>query len=122
MTTRWALAARVAFVGCLVGIGWASLLPPDQIPSSPAVSDKVLHALGYALLGALAVASGLRWVWAFALVVGVGFVLEVAQRATGYRTFEWADLAADAVGALTGALLMTLVVGWANRRRLSPSS
>ena len=122
MTAGWALAARIAFVCCLVGIAWASLLPPEQIPSSPAVSDKVLHGLGYALLGALAVASGLRWLPALALAVGVGLVLEVAQRATGYRSFEWADLAADAVGALAGALLMTLAVGWARRRSVSPSS
>jgi VanZ family protein len=116
------LAARIAFAGCLVAISWVSLLPPDQIPSGPAVSDKVLHSLGYALLGALAVASGLRWLPAVALVVGIGLVLEVAQHITGYRTFEWADLAADAAGAALGATVMSLLVGWSTRRSVSRSS
>lgn len=110
MSRAWVRASRAAFAVCLVVIAWASLLPPEQIPSGPAVSDKVMHAFGYALLGALAVASGLRWLPAVVLVVGVGFVLEVAQRMTGYRSFEWADLVADAAGALAGALLMTLVI------------
>lgn len=122
MSRAWLVASRAAFVGCLGFIAWASLLPPEQIPSGPAVSDKVVHALGYALLGALAVASGLRWRPAVTLAVGIGLVLEVAQRMTGYRSFEWADLAADAVGALVGALLMTLVVRWASGRAVSRSS
>lgn len=122
MSRMWVLAARVALVGCVVGISWASLLPPDQIPSGPAVSDKVLHALGYALLGALAVASGVRWLPAVALVIGIGLVLEVAQHMTGYRTFEWADLAADAAGAAFGATVMSLLLGWSAGRAVSRSS
>lgn len=122
MSRAWLVASRAAFVGCLLGIAWASLLPPEQIPSGPAGSDKVVHAFGYALLGALAVASGLRWRPAVTLAVGIGLVLEVAQRMTGYRSFEWADLAADAVGALVGALLMTPVVRWVSGRAVSRSS
>ena len=68
-----------------------------------------MHALGYAILGALAVASGLRWPPAVLLAVGIGLLLEIAQRISGYRSFEWGDLAADAVGALLGALAMSLV-------------
>jgi VanZ family protein len=116
------LAARAAFVGFVVAIAWASLLPPEEIPVGPAVSDKLMHAVGYALLGALAVGSGLRWPAAVALVVGIGFVLEVAQRMTGYRSFEWADLAADAAGALLGALLVTAAARWVARREIRPSS
>ncbi len=86
------------------------------------MSDKVLHALGYAILGALAVASGLRWMSAVALVVGIGLLLEVAQLMTGYRSFEWADLAADAAGAALGAIVMSLVVGWSTGRTVSRSS
>ena len=122
MRRGWVLAARISFVGSLVVIAWASLLPPDQIPSGPVVSDKAVHAFGYALLGALAVASGLGVTPAVALTVGIGFALEVAQRMTGYRSFEWADLAADAAGALVGALLMMLTFRWATRRTISPSS
>ena len=115
-------AARVLLVGWVVVIAWASLLPPEQIPSGPAMSDKAVHAFGYAVLGALAVISGLRWVAAVGLAAGIGLLLEVAQRISGYRRFEWADLAADAAGAALGALLAT----WAARRSavgpVSPSS
>lgn len=117
MSRGWVLAARIAFVGCVVVIAWASLLPPEQIPSGPEMSDKAVHAFGYALLGALAVASGLGWPAAVAVAVGIGFALEVVQRLTGYRSFEWADLAADAAGALVGALLMIVVVRSAAGRR-----
>lgn len=116
MSRAWVLAARVGFACCLVGIAWVSLLPPDQVPSGPAVSDKVMHGLGYALLGALAVASGLRWLPAVVVAVGFGLILEVAQRLTGYRSFEWADLAADAVGAAIGAALGWLVARWSTAR------
>ena len=61
-----------------------------------------MHALGYAILGALAVASGLRWPSAVLLAVGIGLLLEIAQRISGYRSFEWGDLAADAVGCPAG--------------------
>lgn len=111
------LGSRAALVGWVVLIAWASLLPPEEIPSGPAVSDKVVHALGYAILGALAVASGLRWPPAVLLAVGIGLLLEIAQRISGYRSFEWGDLAADAIGALLGALAMSLVArSWAARR------
>ncbi len=122
MSRGWVLAARIAFAGCLAGIAWASLLPPEQLPSDPRVSDKVLHAAGYALLGALAVASGLRWWAAVAVVVGIGLALELAQLLTGYRSFEWTDLAADAVGAALGASVMWLVLRWSTGRAVSRSS
>ena len=68
-------------------------------------------------LGHLAAYAGLMWwfaqlyptlrsrlIWAAAFVaLGVG--LEFAQRATGYRSFELADMAADALGVLLGWLL-----------------
>ena len=116
------LAARIAFVGCVLVIAWESLLPPEQIPYGPAVSDKAVHAVGYALLGALAVVGGLRWLPAVALATGLGLVLEVAQLMSGYRSFEWADLAADAAGAAAGALLVTALVRRSVGGAVSPSS
>jgi len=41
-------------------------------------------------------------------LVGYGALLELAQGATGWRTAEWGDLAADALG-------VALVLGWAAR-------
>jgi len=67
--------------------------------------DKLVHLLLFLALG---------WIWRralarrgrplpdlalFAALVGYGALLELAQAASGLRTAEWADLAADALGA-----------------------
>lgn len=100
-------------------IAWSSLLPPDDLPSGFGVYDKALHALGYAALGVLAVLSGIRWPWAILAVVAFGLVLEVAQGVVGYRSFEWADLAADALGAVAGALITARIRDEVLRSRAS---
>ena len=104
------LAWRVIFAVALAAVAWTSLLPPDDLPSDLGLSDKLLHLIGYAVLGALAVISGLRWPVAIAVVVAFGLLLEVAQGALGYRSFEWADLLADAAGAALGAAAATAVL------------
>jgi len=64
----WGMSAAVVAV--------LSLLPPDDLPSDLGLSDKLLHVLGYAVLGALGVLSGARWPWALLAVVGYGLALE----------------------------------------------
>lgn len=117
MVGRGLLAARVAFALAVVAVSWTSLLPPADLPPTLGLSDKALHLIGYAVLGALAVLSGLRWPWALVAVVGLGFVLELAQGTLGYRSFEWWDLAADALGASAGVLLTWRIVGEVRQRR-----
>jgi VanZ family protein len=89
-----------------VGIIWLSLTPsPPQI--DVANGDKLGHCLAY---GALMF--WFCWLypgWKARIVYGAGWIalgvaLEFVQRATGYRTFELADMAADALGVLGGAL------------------
>jgi VanZ family protein len=101
---QWgAFLARGLLIGGLAGVAWASLLRPESLPGEVAlVSDKVLHAVGYAVLGVLSIAAGIRPVVAGALLVAFGLLLEVAQLMSGYRTFEWTDLMADAAGAAVG--------------------
>ena len=94
----------------LAAVAWTSLLPPDDLPGGFGLSDKVLHLAGYAVLGALAVVSGLRWPVAVTVVVGFGLVLEFVQGALGYRSFEWADLLADAAGAGLGVAAASAVL------------
>lgn len=114
-------AWRAAFASAVLAVAWVSLLPPDDLPQDVAVSDKAVHALGYAVLGALAVLSGLRWLPAVAAVVAFGLLVEVAQGLSGYRSFEWADLLADAVGAAVGAGVVAVLVR-SRRRAVSPAS
>ena len=117
--TAWAW--RLALGAALVAVAWTSLLPPEDLPQDVAVSDKVAHALAYALLGALAVLSGLRWLPAVVSVVAFGLLVEIAQGVSGYRSFEWADLLADALGASVGAGVVAALVR-SRRRTVSPSS
>ena len=71
-------------------------------------SDKLEHVLAYGVLmiwfanlyGALRTRMG------FAIgFVALGIALEYIQRATGYRTFDVADMAANAVGVAVGWVL-----------------
>jgi VanZ family protein len=101
---RIAVARTILVLG-LAAVAWASLLPPDDIPSGVLGSDKAMHAIGYAGLGFLASAAALRPVVSVAVLVAFGLLLEIAQRMTGYRSFEWLDLAADALGAVLGVVV-----------------
>ena len=90
----------------MVGVTWASMLRPEALPDEVTlVSDKLIHAAGYALLGGLAVAAGFRAIVAVGMLVSFGLALELAQLASGYRTFEWADLLADLAGAMVGVVV-----------------
>ena len=106
MTGRWAIAARVLLAIAVAGTVWTSLLPPSDLPSGFGLYDKLVHGIGYGVLAALALASGLRWPAALASVIGLGVVLEIAQGLLGYRSFEWMDVVADAIGAGIAVLLL----------------
>lgn len=105
MTARMLVLWRVLLIAAAAGVAWSSLLPPDDLPAGVGGYDKALHALGYAVLGVLAVLSGIRWPLAIAVVIAFGLVIEGAQGIVGYRSFEWADLVADGLGAVAGVLL-----------------
>ena len=96
-------------------VGWFGLaldvylsLMPDPPDIGVPDGDKLEHALAYAVLmlwfAQLAPTWRRRLMMAIALV-GLGIALEFAQRATGYRTFSYGDMAADAVGVMAGGLL-----------------
>lgn len=98
-----ALAGGWLYAAAIV---WLSLTssPPDP---GIAYGDKIGHFLAYAVLmfwfGLLyrnpqpRVAYGILW-------IGMGVALELAQGAAGYRAYELADMAANALGVLAGAL------------------
>lgn len=52
-------------------------------------------------------------------MVALGIALEYAQRATGYRSFEVADMVADAIGVAIGwlaALCLPNLLSWVEKR------
>jgi len=77
----------------------------------PDVSDKVAHAVAYAVLaGFLTLGTG-RPALAVALSVAYGVTDEIHQAFVPGRTPDVLDLAADAVGAMVGAA----VAAWGSR-------
>jgi VanZ family protein len=111
--------ARVCFVIALVGVAWASLEPIDQVPGPTNLSDKLLHLVAYAALGITAALAQrrLRIILTIVVLTLFGFLIEVLQGRTGYRSFDLHDLLADAVGAAFGVLLVATILGFTQRER-----
>jgi VanZ family protein len=97
LTGGWLYAAALV---------WLSLSPSPPDPGF-AYGDKLGHFGAYALLmvwfGGLYRSRLARLGYA-ALWIAMGIGLEFAQGATGYRSFELADMAANALGVAAGAL------------------
>lgn len=110
-------ALRYAHLWRGVGVGLAALVLVASLvpmPSDSALpSDKVMHLLAYLGLalwfGAVYRLERFARIGLFLVVFGL--VIECLQFATGYRSFEWADLAVDAIGAVLGLLIAATPFG-----------
>ena len=104
--------ARLAFaVGVLINT-YLSVMPPDGMPKVQ-IWDKASHATAYALLACAAVIGFRKRLRVVAICVGVfavGLVLEGIQGLLPYRDASVADVMANALGVMTGALLALLLV------------
>jgi VanZ family protein len=93
---------RAIGFGLVMLVIWLSLTPhPIEIPVEH--GDKLGHLAAYATLmfwfAQLDTRHRMRLAYAIGFVT-LGVALEFAQRLTDYRTFEVADMGADAVGVL----------------------
>ncbi len=91
----------------IAAIFYLSLTPnPVEIPVEQ--GDKAGHVLAYATLmfwyAQMHSSARARFIHAIAFVA-MGVAIEFLQRATGYRSFEVADMLADAVGVALGWML-----------------
>lgn len=84
-------------------------MPLSELPSAASVSDVLSHFIGYLILGALAVISGLRPALAFVFLFTFGALLEFIQGASGYRFFELKDIVLNALGLVTGITTTVLI-------------
>jgi len=107
---RW----RLMFWGCGAVILILALMP--TVPQMPTTGwEKSNHVLAFAvltLLGCRAYPSHIAVVLVGAMLYGG--LIEVLQSFTSYRSAEWADLVADAIGVIVGRGVIALV---AMRRR-----
>lgn len=114
---RWLPALAVAAVVLAASVSSGAPQGPELGPLGLVGFDKYLHALAYvALGGALGFALGSRRTWlAVLLAVGVatvyGGAIEIVQAFVG-RDASLYDWAADALGAVLGALLAAALDPW----------
>ena len=109
---------QLAYRNIWLGLGYLllfitltiSLLPVAQQVQPLMIGDKLLHALCFMLL--MLWFSGIvqpaRYLQLGLRLLAFGAAIELLQYATGYRSMEFADLAADAVGVITGGVLAKL--------------
>ncbi len=94
------VSTRLLLVFLLVIGLWVATMPLNH-PSIPRVNDKLIHMLVFfcfAFLMDLATARKPFWLWKGMPLFFYGAVIEVLQSFTAYRSFELADLVADAAG------------------------
>lgn len=97
--------------GLLLIVVAGSLLPVPKVDLH--ISDKLIHVILYFILMAwFAQIINLRYHFFLALAfVCLGFLLEIGQQATGYRSFEWGDVLANSTGVLLGWIAMRTILG-----------
>lgn len=97
---------RWLFWLCAMAILVLSLLPPT--PDMPTTGwDKTNHVFGFALLAVLGgFAYPGRLVQSLLGLIAYGAFIEVLQGLTSWRTAEWSDLLADAIGIGLGCLAL----------------
>ncbi len=100
--------AQASFWLALLAGTWLALTPtpPDITPVLS--SDKVRHALAFALLLLFARKGWPQlplWLGLFLPLLGYGVFIEILQHQMPPRTFEWLDITADGIGLFCAALL-----------------
>lgn len=113
---RRALFRRAPAFLYVAGVFYGGVIDVGPLPELPALSaDKVLHALAFLGLGLLIelalyeLPPVRRRILAVVLSAGAGGLLELVQATLPYRSADIWDFVADALGALTSALVSWLV-------------
>ncbi|AOW15534.1 hypothetical protein LPB72_07325 [Hydrogenophaga crassostreae] len=106
-------AFAAAFWFACAAVATLSLVPVSELPAVTLdVWDKAQHAAGFfflCVLGLMAYPRHFSRVCMGLLLFGVA--IEVAQSISGWRTGDWLDWLADAVGVLLAAVGMRQLAG-----------
>ncbi len=96
---------KVLFVVACLAIFTVSLLPGKSLPAN-LIWDKAGHFIAYAgLAGICRFASNKRQNWQIIIaVILFSFLIELLQQLIPNRSFEWYDLLANGLGALSGTI------------------
>lgn len=112
-TRPWYFSRTALWAVCLMCAFIATHMPPPPRPAPMIINDKILHFVGFGVLGLLTawrLGEGQRRItlslllgWYLFLVL-YGIFDEGTQELVG-RSFEWSDWLADCVGGLVGMLV-----------------
>lgn len=94
--------------GLLIALIWYLSLIPDPPDIGIDNGDKIEHLLAYGLLMAWFAQIYIESKYRLRLMLGfilMGVLLEVLQGMTGFRTYSYADMAANSSGVFIGLLL-----------------
>jgi hypothetical protein len=116
---RWQIAGGLILLAILAGAIAPAILPWLSGGSSglPNV-DKWMHGIAFALLAIWFTGQYARPSYGRVaiMLLAYGLLIEVVQTFVPYRTAEWADLAADAIGIGVGLAIATMATGgWSAR-------
>jgi VanZ family protein len=122
---RYALHWQVASAILLLLVLASALMPaiwfwPDRVRVEDWLThlDKWAHGLAFAFLAVWFAGQYRRNAyWRIALgLVGFGVLIEICQRAVGYRSAEWLDIGADVAGVVIGLVIgLAGAGGWSQR-------
>jgi VanZ family protein len=122
---RYALRWQTASAVLLLLVLTSALMPaiwfwPDRMRLGATLEDldKWAHALAFALLAVWFAGQYRRAAyWRIAVgLVGFGVLIEICQRAVGYRSAEWLDIGADIAGVVIGLMIgLAGAGGWSQR-------
>ena len=122
---RYALRWQAASAVLLLLVLASALMPaiwfwPDRVRVEDWLAnlDKWAHVAAFAFLAVWFAGQyrrGAYWRIAAGLV-GYGMLIEICQRAVGYRSAEWLDLGADVAGIVIGLVIgLAGAGGWSQR-------
>jgi VanZ family protein len=112
------LLIRSALVAAIITISALAVVPLSRIVAEN-FNDKLMHGLAFLVLAVLADRSLPRAAflpWIAAALLAYGVAIELVQSRLPYRMFSWGDIAANAAGLATYALLAWMLA----RSRLGP--
>ena len=116
----WRRLWWIAWLSGLFGLLVVSLLPVPGPPPAIPYWDKLLHTLAYTLLMGWAVplsTTQRHRTYAALALLGWGLLIEGLQGLLPWRSIEFADVVANALGVGVGALLaMTRCARWIDWR------
>jgi VanZ family protein len=125
LSLRYALRWQAASAVLLLLVLASALMPaiwfwPDRVRVENWLAhlDKWAHLLTFAFLAVwFAGQYRRRAYWRIAVgLVGFGILIEICQRAVGYRSAEWLDLGADVIGIVIGLMIgLAGAGGWSQR-------